>query len=350
MRNFTIFLATFLCLFVNRIMAQEITFEARAKAIANKIEQITKEEKAALKLEVESVNMQLQGGSITNAEADERKLRLAETRAKSIETRVAAAEDELNQLVRDKVSGKIKEQDSTGRYSISLELPVRFEDKKKAAQRRDTTRSDSRTTSQFVYSLMLSSMVPNGSFKNSNMYQYLGNDYEWGFSFTTRLLNKSNLLQAKYGLSLMYNNTQSTNDHYWVRNGDVTELIHSDVSLDHSRLRNVYLMVPLHLEFDFGKNKTEGVSRKQQGWRFGIGGYAGVRLKSKQVLRYEVDGDKVETRTKGDFNVNDFNYGLSSYIGYKEGSLYVKYDLQPVFESNPIDHNHLAVGIRWDFN
>lgn len=349
MRKLTFYLATFLCLFLNRLIAQE-SFEVRAKAIAEKIERITKEEKAALKLEVESVNMQLQGGSITNAEADERKLRLAETRAKSIEARVTEAEVELNQLVKDKVSGKLKEQDSTKRYSLYIGPPIRFEDKLRNAKRRDSLRGESRTTSQFIYSTAFNSLVTDGDIAKSNYSTYMGAAYEWGFSFTTRMLKNSNLLQAKYGLSLMYNNLESDDDFYWVREGDVTNFVESTMNLDHSRLRNVYLAVPLHLEFDFGKSKTPGVFKKQQGWRLGVGGYGGVRLKSKQVLRYEINGDKVETRTKGDFNVNDYTYGLSSYIGYKSMSLYVKYDLNPLFKDNPVEQNNISAGLRFDFN
>ena len=42
----------------------------------------------------------------------------------------------------------------------------------------------------------------------------------------------------------------------------------------------------------------------------------------------------LQLKQKGDFNVNNFIYGLSAYIGYKETSLYVKYDLNPIFENN----------------
>jgi len=48
MRNFTIYLASLLCLFLTKTFAQE-TFEDKAKAIADKIENITKDEKASLK-------------------------------------------------------------------------------------------------------------------------------------------------------------------------------------------------------------------------------------------------------------------------------------------------------------
>ncbi|HEY0091251.1 MAG TPA: hypothetical protein VGB43_02090, partial [Flavobacterium sp.] len=205
------------------------------------------------------------------------------------------------------------------------------------------------TTSQFVYSIAFNSLVT-GERIDSDYEAYVGAYYEWGVSFTTRVLNKSNLLQAKYGLSLMYNNLESSDDFYWVRNGDVTNFVESNINLDHSRLRNVYLGLPLHLEFDFGRNKTSGIFKKQQGWRLGVGGYGGYLLKSKQVLRYEIDGDEVEVRRKGDFNLNKFTYGLSSYIGYKTMSLYVKYDLRPLFEDNPVEQNNISAGLRFDFD
>ena len=349
MRNFTVYLSLFVCLFVSKIMAQE-TFEDRAKMIAAKIDAITKEEKAALKIEVEAVNSELERGNINNAQADERKLQLAEARAKNIETRVADAQSELNQLVKDCVDGKIKEQDSTRRYSLHIGSPIRFKDRLKEDARRDSLRGDQRTTSQFIFATGWNNAMTNGNVSQSNYKFNASQFYEWGISWTTRVMKNNNLLQAKYGLSLMYNNLRPTENRYFVADGDQTYLEESDVELDHSRLRNVYLMVPLHLEFDFGKNTSTGVFRKQRGWRFGVGGYGGVRIKSKQVLRYEIDGDKIEEKRKGDFNANDFQYGVSTYLGYEHISLYVKYDLAPIFENNPVDENNISMGVRFDFN
>ena len=64
MRNFTIYLAALFCLLASKMIGQE-SFEKRAKEIATRIEKITKEEKAALKEEIEAVNLQLQAGTIT---------------------------------------------------------------------------------------------------------------------------------------------------------------------------------------------------------------------------------------------------------------------------------------------
>ena len=73
MRNFTIYLAATLCLFVSKMTAQENTFNERVKVISAKIDNVTKQEKEALKREVESVNVELEEGKISAKEAEEKK-------------------------------------------------------------------------------------------------------------------------------------------------------------------------------------------------------------------------------------------------------------------------------------
>ena len=87
-----------------------------------------------------------------------------------------------------------------------------------------------------------------------------------------------------------------------------------------------------------------------QSFRFGIGGYLGLRVKSKQKLEYNIDGNDVYEKALGSFNVNDFIYGVSTYIGYKSTSLYLKYDLNPIFKDNVVKQNNISLGIRLDLN
>ena len=344
MKNFTIYLTGFLLLFITQIFAQE-TFESRAKSIANKIESITKEEKEALKAEVETVNVDLEKGILTQAEAEQKKQLLADARAKSIETRVAQAQEELKDLVQEKVDGKIKEQDSTRRFSFSFPN-MKVKDKCNNAERR--------TTSQFVFAFGLNNLVTNKAVANSD-YRYWGSHfYEWGFTSNTRILKNNNLLHAKYGLSLMYNNLRPTENRYFKETGNQTNLEVSATHLKDSRFRNVYIVVPAHLEFDFTKKSQKDdktIFRTHKSFRVGLGGYFGANIKSKQILKFEdEDGNKVKQKTKGDFNVNDFIYGASAYIGYKEVSLYAKYDISPLFSDNAVDQNNVSLGIRFDFN
>ncbi|MCD0470828.1 hypothetical protein [Flavobacterium sp. JAS] len=350
MKNFTIYLVILIFLFVSKVMGQE-TFESKARQIANKIEKITKEEKGTLKEEVEAVNVQLSEGKITQEEADKRKKELAEVRATIIEQKVTEAQNELNDLVQQKVDGKIKEGDSIKKHR----LVIHWNDKewKDNKKKKDSIRGEKRTTSQFVFAAGLNNMMVDGKLQDSN-YSFVGSHfYEWGFTYNSRLMKNDNLLHAKYGLSLMYNNIRPTDNRNFVVDGDQTVLQKNAINLDESRFRNVYIVLPVHLEFDFSKPKIvngKTYFKTHQSFRFGIGGYAGINVKSKQILKYDQDDLDYKTRIKGDYNVNNFIYGLSSYIGYKEVSLYMKYDLNPLFQDNLVKENNISLGLRLDLN
>ncbi len=348
MRNFTIYLTGFLCLFLTKVLSQE-NFESRAKAIAVKIENITKEEKKGLKEEVEAVNIEFEKGVITKENADEKKIKLADSRAKAIEFRVSQAQNELVDLVQEKVDGKFSDSDTLKKPS---QLILKWEKHSDGYVKKDS--NEKRTTSQFVFALGVNNLITNKAVGNSD-YKYWGSHfYEWGATANTRIFKNNNLLHAKYGLSLMYNNLRPTDNRLFVDAGKQTNLEENPVRLDDSRFRNVYLVAPIHLEFDFsGKDKKgdKTTFKTHQSVRIGLGGYFGANLKSKQLLFYEnLNGYEVKEKTKGDFNVNDFIYGASAYIGYKQVSLYAKYDVSPLFENNLIDQNNISFGLRFDFN
>lgn len=212
-----------------------------------------------------------------------------------------------------------------------------------------------RTTSQFVFAGGMNNLVTDGAIANSD-FMYLRSDfYEWGITLKTRVMQNSNLLHLKYGLGFQYNLLRATDNRIFADTGTETVLETYPITVknSHTYFKNVYFVLPVHLEFDFSKTAEKDgkkIFKSQQGFRFGLGGFAGVNTNSKQFIKYELDGKKVEQKIKADFNVNDFTYGLSTYIGYRATSLYVKYDLNPMFKNNNIDQNNVSLGIRFDFN
>ena len=363
MKNLTIYLVVFLCLLFTKTQAQE-TFEARIKAIAVKIENATKVEKEALKKEVEEVNVQLEQGTISKAQADEKKNNLAAIRAKNIENRVAVYQNELNDVVQLKVDGKIAAATSSKdsieikgkKYKVTYEVTdSTYIDIKGMKRRYDKrrNRNEKRTTSQFVFAAGLNNLVTDGAVANSDFRYWGSHFYEWGITYNTRIAKENNLLHFKYGFSVVYNNLRPTENRWFVDNGTTTDLEVNPLHMGESRLRNVNLVIPMHLEFDFsGKtiknDKTYYNTHKS--WRLGIGGFAGLNFKTKQVIEYDIDGYESRNVTKGSFNTNDFIYGLSTYVGYRSTSLYLKYDLSPLFKDNPIAQNNISLGVRFDFN
>jgi len=346
---------------------EEISFERRAKAIANEIKKITDYEKNTLKTEVDSIDKEVANGRIFKEKAEELKLSKAKVRAANIETNVAIEESKLSQLVQDRVDGKVeveKGNKSKGaRFTIGDYNDCTDDDKTIVnltslkvyhGQEDVEKRQSRRTTTQFVFAFGANNLITDKQVANSNFKYWKSHFYEWGLTANTRIFKEDNLLHFKYGLSLMYNNLRATDNRYFEKNGAQTDLVNSIVSLDESRFRNVYVMVPLHLEFDFTKKEIRddvNYFRTHKSFRVGLGGYAGLRVKSKQILSFDdaVRND-VKQKTKGNFNVNDFNYGLSTYVGYKATSLYLKYDLNPLFENNTVDQNNISLGLRFDFN
>lgn len=343
MQKIIFYVVASLCFFVSRVTAQE-TFEQRAKSIAKNIENITKEEKQALKEKVDEVNEQLAEGKITQEEADKKKMQLATEHAKRIEERVAAEQEKLNVLVQEKVDGKLKDTIRM-KKTYSFTFPDGLEDRQKTK----------RTTSQFVFAFGLNNLVTNGAVANSDFGYWRSTFYEWGITGRTRLGKEDSPVHFKYGFSFMYNILHATDNRYFVDKGEETVLETYPVNLidDKTYFKNVFFSVPLHLEFDFSeKREIDGkmYRRSHKGFRFGTGGFIGINTNSKQFLGYEADGYKIKERQKGDWNVNEFTYGLSTYVGYKSTSLYLKYDLQPMFENNAVDQHNVSLGLRFDFN
>lgn len=345
--------------FVTKAIAQDKTFEERAKEIGNTIEIITREEKNALKSEIDAIDKEVLDGKITKQNAEALKLKIAEERAANIEAKVAVEEAKLNQLIQDKVDGKVKYATDTTSVRIGKRFVIRFENDTIKHKRKEY--KERRTTSQFVFAMGLNNLVTKGEDLENSDYRFWGSHfYEWGLTYNTRIFKNNNLLHFKYGLSVMYNNLRPTENRFFEKSGDQTVLMENitdpamnSIAMKESRLRNVYLVAPLHLEFDLSGSTTKNDKtyfRTHQSLRLGIGGYGGLRVKTKQILKYEVDNKEVKQKIKDDYNASNFIYGLSAYIGYKETSLYLKYDINPLFKNNAVDQNNISLGIRFDIN
>ena len=348
-----------------------IPFGKKVEEITTGMEYLLAREKNELKILIDSLENAHNSNTISKEQLKELKQIEAEKTAKKIELGLEIYNSKLDSLIQNKV--EIGSKEITRKLDTINGKKVYVYSKKYNTTHYDVPsfkiyksdldkieRKSKKTTSQFVFAMGLNNAIPeNGNIENSDFRVWGSHFYEWGLTYNTRIFKNHNLVHAKYGFSVMYNNLRPTDNRYFVKNGDQTYLATSTFNLEESRLRNVYLTAPFHLEFDFSPKKyskdgTTSYFRTHESVRLGIGGYAGVRVKSKQLLHYEVDGDKEKNKQKGDFNVSDFNYGLSTYIGYRATSLYLKYDLNPMFKKNSninqVPLNNVSFGIRWDFN
>lgn len=212
----------------------------------------------------------------------------------------------------------------------------------------------SRTSTHMVMAVGFNNALTEGQSLNDSDFKVGGSRFfELGIAWRTRVFERSNFMRLRYGFSFQFNGLKPTNNRYFVEDEALTVLETYPIELDKSKFRMDNLVFPLH--FEFGPSKK--VESDRSVWfsthdklKIGLGGYAGVNLGERQKLKYEADGENVKEKLKGDYNTNDFIYGLSGYIGFGGTSLYVKYDLNPIFKDpNPQMHN-LSVGLRFDAN
>lgn len=360
---------TTLCICFSVLLFAQTNKEQRIKEIQEDIEIIIEQEKEDLKKEVDRIKQMQANKQISEAEAELLMNKAAEKSAESIEKRVAILERELSRLegemsedLNDNDSGEAKMDGE--REDVESDILDGLKDLKNALPKKKKGkkyRNEARTTSQTVFGFGLNTLVSDhnlSSIQNNGLKVNNARFYEWGITRKTRLMPNTALFNLKYGISLTYNNLRPDNGNYYVITDNVTALSKHPFQLrNEPYFRTINLVLPLHFEFDFSKKRVREDMKyivSQKGWRIGVGGYGGINLRTKQKLEYKNNNLTTEETTKGDYNVSKLVYGVSGYIGYRDFSLYSKYDLNPLFRNNDnvnsiVDRN-ISFGIRYDFH
>lgn len=345
MRTLFIFvLVTTMGLFVPNVIAQESeTNRDKIERLQERKEAIVNSERDELRSEVEKIMERLDNGEITQAEADRLKRKAAERRALNIENKVAILENQIALLERDEASENILEDDSSLRIVLG-----------KNKTRKRKRKYDRRTTSDFVLAIGFNNAIIDGQSLDDSPYRVAGSRFaELGWAWKTRVFENTAWLRLKYGFSFQFNGLKPTGNRLFVNENGQTNLQEFDGDLDKSKLRMDNLVIPIHFEFGpYRKRMGEDYVRYSTHRRFkiGIGGYAGFNIGTRQKLKFNRDGDDVKEKQRGDFNTNDFIYGLSSYIALGDVAIYAKYDLNTIFKDNPIEQRNISLGVRFDMD
>ena len=344
-----------LCLVVSQVNAQDTiqktSNQYKIENLTELKETIKKEEREFLKTEVEAINQRLDRGEITNDEAEKLKKEAAQKRALNIENRLAIIDNKIALLKRN-AEGYTDDTDNTAYIGFSFGgddsfSGFRIRSKNKPRQ------YDKRTTSDLVFAIGVNNTIMDGE-SIGDSYKVLGSGFvELGWAWKTRVFENSNALRLKYGFSFQWNKLSPKDDKYFVQNGDVTTLEEFPDDLIESEFRVTNLVFPIHFEFGPSKKIERDsyfrYSTRRQ-FKFGIGAYAGLNIGTQQKLRFKEDGNRVKQKIRRNYNTSNFVYGLSTYVGIGNTSLYAKYELSPLFKDQAVDQNTVSLGLRFDFD
>lgn len=346
--NYTVALATWL-LAIAPMGAQN---EQIIETLEQSKQQIINKEKQLLKEEVEALISRQENNEITIEEAEKLKNEAAQKRALNIENKVAIIDNKIALLKRNETENILEEGDQ-----VVLRIGSgNEEDDSFIYLGKDNTKRkyDRRTKSFLTFAVGLNNAIEEGGSLEDSNFKIGGSRFvELGLTWKTRVLQESNWVRLLYGVSFQFNALKPTDNRLFVDQDNETVLVPFNGNLDKSKFRVSNLVVPVH--FEFGPSKK--IEKKDyfrysthNQFKFGIGGYAGLNLTARQILKFEENNNRVRQKIKGDFNTSDFVYGLSAYAGISDVSLYFKYDLNPLFKNNNPQLNNVSLGLRWDWD
>jgi len=148
-----------------------------------------------------------------------------------------------------------------------------------------------------------------------------------------------NQLNLEYGFALQFNRYELKNNYILAPYSGAVQFNPGTVEYKKNSLNTTSFVVPFMLQFEQKPRK------RLHSFRLGAGAYAGFVVSSKNKLR----SDAGKTNVKGDFNLNDFKYGLVAEGGYGYVTLFYKFELSPFFVASQNSNYKLHVmsfGIR----
>lgn len=144
------------------------------------------------------------------------------------------------------------------------------------------------------------------------------------FSQRPTLLNgRRTKLSLYYAAEASWNNFMFEED-ILVQKGPATvQFVSAAEPLKKTKLTTFALQLPVVPRLSFHNASGRRV------FHIGVGGFIGYRLDSYTKIKRQDDG---KSREHGNFYLNDLRYGLVGHLGFVKTNLFVKYDLNPVFQ------------------
>jgi len=200
----------------------------------------------------------------------------------------------------------------------------------------------------------ITNLATDGAFANSDIRYMPSNHAQFGFLLKTRILKNSNLLYLKYGIGWEYNSLKPTGQRYFEVVDGQTVLSDYDDRFTKSRLAANSFQIPVYLEFDFGKKRTDEKTGRnyfisESTWRMGIGGYVNFAdNRGKQIYHYKDDEARYRVEKYSNLSIEKTRYGVGAYVGYAAFALQFQYELTPLFKNNDVKQNVWSLGLRVD--
>jgi len=315
------------------ILAQS-AIDRQLLQINRQIDSIIKVKVTDFKQQLKDINRRLAQKVIDRQQAEAEKKELAKRYAEDLDYTVFKLTNDLKragkgQYIMDSVSAA----PSTTAYNVRKVIMYRkhYYDKK--------VHKNKQTFAYLFVSAGFNNLIDNDQVQSLEFspYGYLQSRFfELGIDWKTNIMHQK--VFVNYGASFIWHTLKPTDNKFHIVDHNQVVLVTHPYDLETSKLRHIWLRLPLQLELNF-PNANRGHLHLTGGF------YGKFRLTTKQKLTYVAGNDNHDEVIKNSYLMPSFAYGISGGFGGSDWEIFAQYDITPLFKYS---QKHLvSLGFKW---
>ncbi|NIF07300.1 PorT family protein [Chryseobacterium sp. Tr-659] len=303
----------------------------KVEEYATKINTIIQEEKKLMEAELEV----LKARNLDKSDFDREKAQIADRYSEKMDKRIEDLGFDLDDVIQKQVRYSLLNTDAASKEELKEKLLKKF-------------RPNRSISGYFSYGIMtLTNDLPDNGLDKNLGYS---NNLEFGVKLNYQL-SRTSPWAITSGLGFSWRTVRVDNNMYFTRLGNQgVSLVQNEESLDKSKLRTGYIMIPLGIQYNFSRLKNAGMDvqyrNSHNGFKIGANVYGGARMSTNNIIK----GNNGETRDRSNYDVNPFIYGAQLTFSYNSFSVFVKKDFSNFFKDSHFKNDKalifgLAIGL-----
>lgn len=337
----------------------QTTLDNQMKSYTEKVNSIVSTEKANMKAETDKIDEAFNSGKITKAEQIAQKDAVSKKYETIINDKIENERQQLEDITKTAVTNSVynTKPDTLKNKNVMVfgtsGLSIKIKKKDKSPKEYINT---SAVSVGYAFANLTKDKGSFNPFENDSEMR-IGNSHsvEVQFRKDKQLGSFTSPWVLRYGLAYRTDTYMPKRPQVFVQ--DNSQLYLEDFqegNLKRSKLRNVYLTLPIEFQFYLNPKYTEYDGKqyldvRKKMWKVGLGAYAGINTRSIVKVKYHNENDKFKKYDYTlDDGVNAFLFGGKFSLGYGGVNLFIKKDFTPIFntKANLPNKNGIQIGIE----
>lgn len=339
----------------------QTTLENQIKTYSSSLESIIASEKTKMRDEIAVVESAYDEGKITKEELIDQKKSISEKYETIINDKIEAQRSKMDSITKSTVVASVfginaKNNSNNNVYTnssgiVSVDI--------NATKNKNNPKKYINTTSTSINYAFLNLTKDKGSFNpfEDDSQMRFGNSHSFEIQFRRdmQLGNEASPWFFRYGIAYRTDTYMPKRPQVFVQNNQQLYLENfENGNLKRSKLRNVYLTLPVEFQVVLNPKYTEYegktyIDARKKMFKIGLGAYAGINTRSiVKVKYYNPEGKFDKYQYTLDDGVNSFLFGGKLTLGYGSFNLFIKKDFTPIFNDKSIlpSKNGIQIGIE----